>query len=211
MRLSPASNRFPPSGMERLDASDAPSFPGRRVTNMLLAILLFASALVILYAAPCILLLFVFVILFACLINSVARFLQRHSPFFKNLRGPHVVETAPRSASLESSLAALRTIPSRIMAASVKLQTTVSLLPSRGFQLELPEAYRVPYSIGFLATCGVNATSHESARQLPVKSMGLHTPDVGIREGKNSHSHDRGEVDSTGPQQTNRRKGRFCL
>ena len=171
MRLSTASIRFPASGIERLDASDAVPFPGRRVTNMHRTILLFASALAILYAARCILLMFAFVILFAYLINPVVRFLQRHSLFFKNLRGPHVVETASRSASLELSVAPFKTIPSRIIAASVKLQTTVSLLPSRGFQLELPETFRVPYSIGFLATCGVNATSHKSARQLPLKSM----------------------------------------
>src|SRR6266576_2387556 len=35
---------------------------------------------------------FAFSILSAYLIDPVVRFLQRHSLFFKNLRGPHVVE-----------------------------------------------------------------------------------------------------------------------
>jgi RNA polymerase sigma-70 factor (ECF subfamily) len=74
------------------------------------------------------------------------------------------------------------------MAASVKPRTTVSLLPSRGFQRTLPETSRVPYSFVFIATCGVIATSHESARQLPLERMEASHADVWIREGKNTYS-----------------------
>jgi predicted PurR-regulated permease PerM len=52
--------------------------------------LLFALALAIAYVARTVLVVFVFAILFAYLINPVVRFLQRHSLFFKNLRGPHI-------------------------------------------------------------------------------------------------------------------------
>jgi predicted PurR-regulated permease PerM len=45
-----------------------------------------------LYVARVVLILFAFAILLAYLINPVVRFLQRHSLFFKNLRGPHVAE-----------------------------------------------------------------------------------------------------------------------
>ncbi len=68
------------------------AFPDRRALNILLTISLFAVVCVTLYAARRILLVFIFAILFAYLIDPVVRFLQRHSLFFKNLRGPHVVE-----------------------------------------------------------------------------------------------------------------------
>jgi predicted PurR-regulated permease PerM len=68
------------------------TFPDRRTSNVLLTILLFVLVLVILYTARRVLLIFAFAILFAYLIDPVVRFLQRHSLFFKNLRGPHVVE-----------------------------------------------------------------------------------------------------------------------
>src|SRR5271168_2326488 len=58
------------------------SFPDRRTANVLFTILLFATVLAV----------FCFAILFAYLIDPVVRFLQRHSLFFKNLRGPHVAE-----------------------------------------------------------------------------------------------------------------------
>jgi predicted PurR-regulated permease PerM len=54
--------------------------------------LLFALVLAIVYVARTVLVVFIFAILFAYLINPVVRFLQRHSLFFKNLRGPHVAE-----------------------------------------------------------------------------------------------------------------------
>jgi predicted PurR-regulated permease PerM len=68
------------------------AFPDRRTSNVFLTILLFALVLAVLYVARRVLLIFAFAILFAYLIDPVVRFLQGHSLFFKNLRGPHVVE-----------------------------------------------------------------------------------------------------------------------
>lgn len=68
------------------------AFPDRRALNILLTTLLFAVALAIVYVARAIFVIFAFSILFAYLINPIVRFLQRHSLFFKNLRGPHVAE-----------------------------------------------------------------------------------------------------------------------
>ena len=67
-------------------------FPDRRTTSILLTILLFVLALAIVYVARSVIIIFAFSILFAYLINPIVRFLQRHSLFFKNLRGPHVLE-----------------------------------------------------------------------------------------------------------------------
>ena len=67
-------------------------FPDRRTVNVLLTILLFALALAIVYVARTVIVIFAFSILFAYLINPIVRFLQRHSLFFRNLRGPHVLE-----------------------------------------------------------------------------------------------------------------------
>lgn len=64
----------------------------RRTVRILLTILVFALVLAIVYLARAVLIVFVFAILFAYLIDPVVRFLQRHSLFFKNLRGPHVIE-----------------------------------------------------------------------------------------------------------------------
>ena len=63
-----------------------------RTAKILVTILAFALVLTIVYVARTVLIVFAFAILFAYLINPVVRFLQRHSLFFKNLRGPHVVE-----------------------------------------------------------------------------------------------------------------------
>ena len=67
-------------------------FPDRRTAGVLLTILLFVLALAIIYVARTVIVIFAFSILFAYLINPVVRFLQRHSLFFRNLRGPHVLE-----------------------------------------------------------------------------------------------------------------------
>jgi predicted PurR-regulated permease PerM len=67
-------------------------FPDRRTTSILLTILLFALALAIVYVARSVIIIFAFSILFAYLINPIVRYLQRHSLFFTNLRGPHVLE-----------------------------------------------------------------------------------------------------------------------
>jgi predicted PurR-regulated permease PerM len=64
----------------------------RRTARVLLTILVFALALAVVYVVRAVIIIFAFSILFAYLINPVVRFLQRHSLFFKNLRGPHVVE-----------------------------------------------------------------------------------------------------------------------
>jgi len=63
-----------------------------RTAKILLTILAFALVLAIVYVARAVIIVFAFAILFAYLIDPVVRFLQRHSLFFKNLRGPHVVE-----------------------------------------------------------------------------------------------------------------------
>jgi predicted PurR-regulated permease PerM len=68
------------------------AFPDRRTANVLLTILLFVVVLAIIYAARRVIVIFAFAILFAYLIDPVVRFLQRHSLFFKNLRGPHILE-----------------------------------------------------------------------------------------------------------------------
>src|ERR1700693_5503473 len=67
-------------------------FPDRRTASALLTILLFAIVLAVIYVARTVIVIFAFSILFAYLINPIVRFLQRHSLFFKNLRGPHVLE-----------------------------------------------------------------------------------------------------------------------
>ena len=63
-----------------------------RTAKILLTILAFVLVLTIVYVARTVLIIFAFAILLAYLINPVVRFLQHHSLFFKNLRGPHVVE-----------------------------------------------------------------------------------------------------------------------
>ena len=67
-------------------------FPDRRTVNVFLTVLLYAVALAIVYVARTVIVIFAFSILFAYLINPIVRFLQRHSLFFRNLRGPHVLE-----------------------------------------------------------------------------------------------------------------------
>ena len=68
------------------------SFPDRRTTDVLLTIALFVSLGVIIYSARRILLILVLAVFFAYLINPVVKFMQSHSLFFRNLRGPAVVE-----------------------------------------------------------------------------------------------------------------------
>src|SRR6202050_1763731 len=66
--------------------------PDRRTVDILLTILLFAVVLATVYVARGVLIVFAFAILLAYLIDPVVRFLQDHALFFRNLRGPHVVE-----------------------------------------------------------------------------------------------------------------------
>src|ERR1700751_2254305 len=64
----------------------------RRTAKVLMTILVFALAIAIVYVARAVFIVFIFSILFAYLIDPLVRFLQRHSLFFKNLRGPHILE-----------------------------------------------------------------------------------------------------------------------
>jgi predicted PurR-regulated permease PerM len=68
------------------------AFLDRRTAKVVLTILLFLLMLAVVYVARTVIVIFAFSILFAYLINPIVRFLQRHSLFFKNLRGPHVLE-----------------------------------------------------------------------------------------------------------------------
>jgi predicted PurR-regulated permease PerM len=68
------------------------AFPDRRTSDILLTILLFAAVCAVAYSARRIILIFLLAVLFAYLIDPVVKFLQRHSLFFRNLRGPAVVE-----------------------------------------------------------------------------------------------------------------------
>ena len=68
------------------------AFPDRRTLNVLMTTLLFGLVLAIVYVARTVIVIFAFSILFAYLINPIVRFLQSHSLFFRNLRGPHVAE-----------------------------------------------------------------------------------------------------------------------
>jgi predicted PurR-regulated permease PerM len=68
------------------------AFPERRTADVLLTILLFAVVCAAIYSARRIILIFVLAVFFAYLIDPVVKFLQRHSLFFRNLRGPAVVE-----------------------------------------------------------------------------------------------------------------------
>jgi len=68
------------------------SFPERGTLNVLITTLLFVLALAVVYVARTVIVIFAFSILFAYLIDPIVRFLQSHSLFFKNLRGPHVAE-----------------------------------------------------------------------------------------------------------------------
>jgi predicted PurR-regulated permease PerM len=67
-------------------------FPDRRTLNVLLTTLLVALVLAILYVSRGVIITFAFAILLAYLIDPVVRFLQSHSLFFRDLRGPHVLE-----------------------------------------------------------------------------------------------------------------------
>jgi predicted PurR-regulated permease PerM len=68
------------------------SFPDRRTVDVLLTTLLFMGVCSLVYSARRVILVFVVAILFAYLINPIVRFLERHSLFSRNLRGPAVVE-----------------------------------------------------------------------------------------------------------------------
>lgn len=62
--------------------------PDRRTTDVLLTVAFFVAACAIIYSARRILLIFVFAVFFAYLINPIVKFMQTHSLLFRNLRGP---------------------------------------------------------------------------------------------------------------------------
>jgi predicted PurR-regulated permease PerM len=68
------------------------TFPDRRTANVVLTILFIAGVCAAVYFARRIILIFIFSILFTYLLDPVVKFLQRRSLFFRNLRGPTVVE-----------------------------------------------------------------------------------------------------------------------
>src|SRR5258708_5863499 len=68
--------------------------PDRRTASVLLTILLFAIVLAVVYVARTVIAIFAFSILFALLIDPVLRLPPRPSLFFKNLRGPRVLEAS---------------------------------------------------------------------------------------------------------------------
>jgi predicted PurR-regulated permease PerM len=68
------------------------AFPERRTVDILLTTALLTAVGVAVYCARRVILMFVFAILFTYLLNPVVKFLQHHSLFFRNLRGPAVVE-----------------------------------------------------------------------------------------------------------------------
>jgi predicted PurR-regulated permease PerM len=68
------------------------AFPERRTVDVLLTILLVAGVCAAIYGARRIILIFVFAVLFAYLINPAVKFLQRHSLLCRNLRAPAVIE-----------------------------------------------------------------------------------------------------------------------
>lgn len=67
-------------------------FLDRRTTSVLLTICVFAVVCAIAYTARQVVLLFVLSVSFAYLMNPAVRFLQYHSPFFKDLRGAAVMK-----------------------------------------------------------------------------------------------------------------------
>lgn len=68
------------------------TFPDRRTAIIALTVLFVAGLCVAVYCVRHMLLIFILAIFFAYLIDPLVKFLQRHSLFFKSLRGPAVVE-----------------------------------------------------------------------------------------------------------------------
>jgi predicted PurR-regulated permease PerM len=68
------------------------AFPERCTVDILLTTAFLTAVAVGVYSARRVILIFVFAIFFSYLLDPVVKFLQRHSLFFRNLRGPAVVE-----------------------------------------------------------------------------------------------------------------------
>lgn len=78
--------------MQSNDRDTDMAFPDRRTTDILLTVFFFVLLGAALYAARRVLLLFILAVFFAYLMEPVVRLLQRHALFFRNLRGPAVIE-----------------------------------------------------------------------------------------------------------------------
>src|ERR1700692_234000 len=105
------------------------AFPDRRIADVLLTILFFAVVCAAVYTARRIILIFVLAVFFAYLIDPVVKFLQRHSLFFRNLRGPAVVEVYLASVLL-IALAGYTFAPSLARGTSRVLDDAPALLNS---------------------------------------------------------------------------------
>jgi predicted PurR-regulated permease PerM len=64
----------------------------RRTLSVLLTVIVVAVVLSIVYLARAVIVIFAFSILFAYLINPHVKFLQKHSLWFKSLKGPHIFQ-----------------------------------------------------------------------------------------------------------------------
>lgn len=64
----------------------------RRTLSVLLTVIVVAVVLSIGYLARAVIVIFAFSILFAYLINPHVKFLQKHSLWFKSLKGPHIFQ-----------------------------------------------------------------------------------------------------------------------
>lgn len=99
------------------------SFPDRRTTDVFLTIAFFALACAIIYSARRILLIFVFAVFFAYLINPIVKFMQTHSLFFTKLRRTAVVEVYLALVLLTAGVG--YAFAPRIVAGSAKLADEV--------------------------------------------------------------------------------------
>src|SRR5882724_2662720 len=68
------------------------TFLDRRTVNVLLTTLFLTVVMAVIYCSRRVILVFILAILVAYFLDPAVRFLQRHSLFFKDLRGPAVVE-----------------------------------------------------------------------------------------------------------------------
>lgn len=64
----------------------------RRTLSILVTVIAVAIVLAVVYLARTVVVIFAFSILFAYLINPHVKFLQKHSLFFKGLKGPHIFQ-----------------------------------------------------------------------------------------------------------------------
>ena len=103
------------------------SFPDRRTVDVLLTTLLFMGVCSLVYSARRVILVFVVAILFAYLINPIVRFLERHSLFSRNLRGPAVVEVYLPLLIL-IAIPAHSLVPALLRQANTLIETAPALL-----------------------------------------------------------------------------------